>query len=86
MLVKELQALALDIRVLDKNGEEIQLSTLCNEDDGHKYSGKPLDMSLFEDDMQSSDDEFKDAFQFEDEEGNIIDDFAGDAFDDGEEY
>ena len=86
VLVKELQALALDIRVLDKNGEEIQLSTLCNEDDSHKYASKPLDMSIFEDDMQSDDDEFKDSYQFEDEDGNVIDDFDGDAFDDGEEF
>ena len=28
VLVKELQALALDVRVLDKNGEEIELSTI----------------------------------------------------------
>ena len=85
MLVKELQALALDIKVLDKNGEEIQLSTLCNEDEGPKYSGKPVDMSLFEDETTADDDEFRDAFQFEDEEGNVIDDFAeSDAFDDGE--
>ncbi|MBQ9781474.1 MAG: DNA-directed RNA polymerase subunit beta [Clostridia bacterium] len=33
VLVKELQALALDVRVLNNKGEEIELSTLCNEDD-----------------------------------------------------
>ncbi len=33
VLVKELQALALDVRVLNAKGEEIELSTLCNEDD-----------------------------------------------------
>ena len=72
VLVKELQALALDVRVLDKNGEEIKLSTLCNEDEGPKYSGKPLDdipdLSSFE----SDESEFEDSFQIEDEEGNPI--------------
>ncbi len=33
VLVKELQSLGLDIRTLDKNGEEIQLSSICNDDD-----------------------------------------------------
>ena len=37
VLVKELQALALDIRVLDKDGEEIQLSTLCNAEEESPY-------------------------------------------------
>ena len=40
VLVKELQALALDVRVLDKNGEEIQLSTLCNDEEPLPYSNK----------------------------------------------
>ena len=33
VLVKELQSLGLDIRTLDKNGDEIQLSSICNDDD-----------------------------------------------------
>ena len=36
-MVKELQALALDIRVLNQNGEEVNLSALCNEDDQPAY-------------------------------------------------
>ena len=32
VLVKELQSLALDVRVLDENGEEIELSDLCEDD------------------------------------------------------
>ena len=83
VLVKELQALALDVRVLDKNGEEIQLSTLCNEDDGPKYSGKPLDEIPGLSDFASDESEFGDAFQIEDEDGNPItlpeeDEFASD--------
>ncbi len=34
VLVKELQSLALDVRVLDPDGEEIELTELVDEDDG----------------------------------------------------
>ena len=37
VLVKELQALALDIRVLNAKGEEIDLATLGADDDGPTY-------------------------------------------------
>ena len=37
MLVKELQALALDIRVLNSKGEEIDLATLGADDDAPAY-------------------------------------------------
>ncbi len=37
VLVKELQALALDIRVLNSKGEEVDLSTLGNDDDAPTY-------------------------------------------------
>ena len=81
VLVKELQALALDIRVLDKDGKEIQLSTLCNEDDVSPYSAKLNndipDYASFETD----EDELKESYQFEDEDGNVIDD-VDDTFDD----
>ena len=70
VLVKELQALALDVRVLDKNGEEIQLSTLYNEDDGPQYSGKP--MMNFED-LETDEAELSKSYQFEDADGNAID-------------
>ena len=33
VLVKELQSLALDVRVLDEDGNEIEISQLCEEDD-----------------------------------------------------
>jgi DNA-directed RNA polymerase subunit beta len=82
VLVKELQALALDIRVLDKDGNEIQLSTLCNEDDAPRYSGKPIDFSAFDQD-QPNEDELRDSFQFEDEDGNPIEEeLEFDAYDD----
>ncbi len=74
VLVKELQALALDVRVLNKDGEEIQLSTLCNDDDGPQYSGKPLDDLAGLQGMHQDEDELRASFQFEDENGNPIED------------
>ena len=71
VLVKELQALALDVRVLDKDGNEIQLSTLCQEDEGPQYSGKPLDFPGLEE-LHSDEDELSKSYQFEDEDGNPI--------------
>ena len=50
VLVKELQALALDVRVLDKDGEEIQLSTLCNDDTPSPYGNK-ADLAAIEEEL-----------------------------------
>ena len=56
VLVKELQALALDVRVLDANGEEIQLSTLCNNEDESPYSRAPeIDFSEAFKDVETDD-------------------------------
>ena len=72
VLVKELQALALDVRVFDKNGEEVKLSTLCNEDEAPRYSGKPMtDLSELGY-VDADEDELRKSFQFEDEDGNPI--------------
>ena len=72
VLVKELQALALDVRVFNDKGEEVKLSTLCNEDDSPRYSGKPMtdlsDLGY----VDSDEDELRKSFQFEDEDGNPI--------------
>ena len=63
VLVKELQSLGLDIRTLDKNGEEIQLSSICNDDDDVvPYSNKAeeafiddiVDNTVETDDMDES--------------------------------
>ncbi len=69
VLVKELQSLALDISVLDKDGNKIQLSTLCNEDDVVPYSNKAA-LALFEEEHAETDD-LKDSFMIEDADGNI---------------
>ena len=73
VLVKELQALALDVRVLDKDGNEIQLSTLCN-DDTPQYTGKSLDDLAGLQDLRQDEDALRSSFQFEDENGNSIED------------
>ena len=81
VLVKELQALALDVRVLDKNGEEIQLSTLCNEDNAPHYSYSAIDSQLGEEEITANEDELRDGFGINDEFGNPIeeeDNFFGD--------
>ncbi len=50
VMVKELQALALDIRVLNSQGEEVDLSTLCNDDDQPTYRRR-LPRSMDDDDI-----------------------------------
>ena len=98
VLVKELQSLALDVRVLDKNGEEIKLSTLCNEDDPLPYKRKP-DIRFDDDDEMKGDVETKDiydSYTVTDENGDEIpmddedeaysdEDFGIDTIDDGED-
>jgi len=44
VLVKELQSLGLDIRTLDKNGDEVNLSSICNDDDTFTYSNKSAEI------------------------------------------
>ena len=71
-LVKELQSLALDISVLDKDGNKIQLSTLCNEDDVVPYSNKAA-LAAFEEENVETDD-IKDSFLIEDADGTLLED------------
>ncbi|MBE6693575.1 MAG: DNA-directed RNA polymerase subunit beta [Ruminococcaceae bacterium] len=93
VLVKELQALALDIRVLDQNGKEIELSTLCNEDEPQVYRRKTPDFKATaydDDDIDSAvgqsveTDEFADAFMMQDENGDALDEVIDDIFSDDE--
>ena len=88
VLVKELQSLALDIRTLDKDGNDIQLSTLCNdEEESAPYSGRP-DMALIDDIVDNSveTDDLEDSFLINDadedddfsyEEEEVYDEFDG---------
>ncbi|MBO5261760.1 MAG: DNA-directed RNA polymerase subunit beta, partial [Clostridia bacterium] len=87
VLVKELQALALDITVLDKEGNEIELSTLGEEDNEPVTIPAPIideceeDGSAYEDGTEYSDEddeEYYDDYSEEDvieEENGNFDDF-----------
>ncbi len=69
--VKELQSLALDVRVLNAKGEEIQLSTLCNEDEPVPYAKadiKALDELMGGESVET--DDLLDSFQIEHEDGD----------------
>ena len=77
VLVKELQSLGLDIRPLDKDGNDIQLSTLCNdEEEQSPYSGR-ADMALLDDitDTMVETDDITDSFLI-DEVDDEDDDFS----------
>ena len=90
VLVKELQSLALNVRVLDKNGEEIQLSTLCNDDEVTPYSNRAKD-ALMEDVLVETD-ELDDSFliddaedgddAYEDDLGDVFEEYVGDSDED----
>ncbi len=69
VLVKELQSLCLDVRVLDTHGEEIDLKQSFDEDDDIAPK------AAIDDDIQMSleDDDLDEGFFAEDEEGNIED-------------
>ncbi len=75
VLVKELQSLALDVRVLDENGEEIELSQLVDDDDLPELpvieetenisSSETVDeeYELSDEDDYSEDEEFDDSYE-----------------------
>jgi DNA-directed RNA polymerase subunit beta len=74
VLVKELQSLALDVRVLDKQGNEIELSQLCQEEDAIRNTSKAdadaIDAVL---NQRVADDALRQSFLMEDEDGNLED-------------
>ncbi len=86
VLVKELQSLALDIRVLDDEGNEIELSQLCEEDEDTEPRyisaediGKTVETEGDADDVTIIDDpenesSFDDDFDDEEDEDDIVDD------------
>ena len=86
MLVKELQSLGLNIRTLDKDGEEVQLSSICNDDDTFTYSNK-AESALAETydeltDFDAESDDIDDNFLIEDENGDLIENSYDEEFDD----
>ncbi len=74
VLVKELQSLALDVRVLDKNGEEIQLSSLCNDDEPSVYSNNMKHLTVAEDEFPTEivQEEIDEAFTIEGEDNEEV--------------
>ena len=83
VLVKELQSLALDVRVLDKNGEEIQFSVLCDDDTPtyRRRNDEKYEDDQFEGTVET--DEVYDSYTLTDENGEEIieaeeDDFSDD--------
>ena len=83
VLVKELQALCLDIKVLDENGEEIELSDVF-EDDAPVYA--TLDEVANAQDAEAADDEdFSDEDFADDEDGEFEEEYSyeDDSADDG---
>ncbi|MBE6733618.1 MAG: DNA-directed RNA polymerase subunit beta [Ruminococcaceae bacterium] len=78
VLIKELQSLGLDIRVLDKLGEEIDLKQNFDDDIGLTPSILPEDFS----DEGISGEDFSEGFGYEDADGEAIgDDFSSEAYD-----
>ncbi|MBE6553874.1 MAG: DNA-directed RNA polymerase subunit beta [Ruminococcaceae bacterium] len=74
VLVKELQSLALDVRVQDRDGNDMELSELCREEESSPLSR--ADASAIDDVLSHSvdDGDLRKSFLFEDEDGNAIDD------------
>ena len=65
MLVKELQSLGLNIRTLDKDGNDVQISSITNDEDTFTYSNKAAAM-LAEDEMDEDEDEIAQSFLIKD--------------------
>ncbi len=84
VLVKELQALALDIRVQDKNGEEIQLSTLCNNEEESPYSRAP-EIDFSEEFKSVETDDLGDSFVIENADDDGVPFFGSESEYDGDE-
>ena len=87
VLVKELQALGLDVRVLDKNDAEINLKDYEDtEADERKISDEEIGESIFDDANPMFDDE--EGVEHHDDEPDdeiLDDDMFGTAFDEGED-
>ena len=86
VLVKELQSLGLNVRTLDKNGEDVQLSSICNDEDTFTYSNKAAAMLADDDDdldmSEEDEDEIAQSFLIE----NADDEDFGEDADFDEDY
>ncbi len=80
VLIKELQSLGLDVRVLDKDNEEIDLQQNFDEDDDIGF--KPSDTNFDEENVDAGD---YDGYTMENAEDSIADDLYGHTEDFGDE-
>ena len=80
VLIKELQSLGLDVRVLDKDNEEIDLQQNFDEDDDIGF--KPSDTNFEEENVDAGD---YDGYTMENAEDSIADDLYGHTEDFGDE-
>ena len=73
VLVKELQSLALDVRVQDRDGNDIELSELCRDSDAPTIRSK-ADREAIDEVLGHNveDDSIRDSFLLEDEDGNAL--------------
>ena len=94
VMVKELQALCLDVRVLDANGDDIDISGLYDDDtpafNSIEEVERSTDASAKEVDDEESEEDYEDVIDedvddfFDDEEMDYVDDDAADDFGDEE--
>jgi DNA-directed RNA polymerase subunit beta len=81
VLVKELQSLALDVRVLDENGNEVDLSQICDDDTPTYRSLEQVEQAVDNRENVPADEEaFEDLGEDEDEE------FEDDGFDEDDAF
>ena len=74
-MVKELQSLGLDVKILDKDNEEIDIKQTYDEDEN-----MPMAPDYFDEGAVAVDSELEDSYSMEDPDENGLDD--GDDFDD----
>lgn len=92
VLIKELQSLSLDVKVLDKNNEEIDLKQDLDDDmgfNGNERYQEEDDGTTFESETVAVDSEFEDSFAMEhpdmqddDDFGSLLDEFSDFGIDD----
>jgi len=86
VLVKELQSLALDVRILDKDGEEIDLKQTFEDEPGFGQQGRPKDRAdmaalMMEDDDEDDDEDLElgeEELEEEDSSEELLDDYNDD--------
>ena len=84
VLVKELQALCLDIKVLDENGKEIELSEVY-EDDTPVYANlEEVNRSADEETMEGELEEYDEEFEENGEEDEFAEEYGYDESDDSD--